>query len=238
MSQNLPPSEELTLKEFATTLYHNIRANNYFKFLKDFPPEKLDVFFQQLLREVGNTIDSGDITELARLVQQTQVEGYRPSAEVARKRSQSAPQPVTLVPLTKPLSKSTIALFTTAAVRKKDQVGWYPPEQTYMEALKEVRSAFERFPSWRFIERDTSTSELEVGHIAFDITAAQRDLNVIFPIERFRELEVEGYIGQLAEVNYSIQGLTNLQRLEQEAAPGWAKEIKARGVDAVFLTPG
>lgn len=241
MSQMPPPdqsAEALTLKEFAATLYHNVRANNYFKFLKDFGEEKLDAFLQQLLREVGNTIDSGDITELAKLVQRNQVEGYRPSAQVQAKRAQTAPKPVPLVPLTKPLSQSTIALFTTAAVHKKDQPGWYPPEQTYQQAIKDTRSAIERFASWRLIERDTPTSELEVSHIAFDISAAQHDVNVIFPLERFRELEAENFIGHLAELNYSIQGLTNLQRLEQEAAPRWAEEIKATGVDAVFLTPG
>jgi|GEM_PF-2495276 len=53
-----------------------------------------------------------------------------------------------------------------------------------------------------------------------------------------KEFAATLYYNQLAPLNYSIQGLTNLQRLEQEYAPKWAEEIKAAGVDAVFLTPG
>ncbi len=234
----VPPVEPLTLKEFATSLYHGKRANNYFKFLKDFPDNKLDSFLQELLRQVGTAIDTGDIQGLEELVQITQVEGYQPSPEVQAKRVQTAPKPVTLAQLSKPLNQSTIALFTTAAVHKKDQAGWYPPDQTYAEAIQNVRSAFERFPSWRLIEREVASSDLTISHIAFDISAAQRDLNVIFPLERFRELEKEGYIGRLADINYSMQGLANLQRLEQETSHEWAQTIKAAGVEAVFLTPG
>jgi D-proline reductase (dithiol) PrdB len=131
-----------------------------------------------------------------------------------------------------------VALFTTGAIHKKNQPGWISEGQTYDEAVRDVRAALERFPSLRLIERDTPVSELIVSHIAFDISAAQRDINVIFPLERFQELAVEGYIRQLAPLNYSMQGLTNLQRLEQEYAPRWAAEIKAAGIDAVFLTPG
>ncbi len=232
------PAPELTLREFAKTLYHNKRYNNYFKFLKDFPEEKLDLFFQELLKQVGHTIDTGDTSQLTRLVQHTQVEGYKPTEQVQAKRSQTAPQAVPLATLSKPLNQSNIALFTTAAIRKSNQPNWYPAEQTYDEAVKDVMSSFERFATWRIIEKDTPVSDLEVTHVAFDITAAQQDVNVIFPLERFRELEKAGFIGKLADLNYSMQGLTNLQRLEQEIAPQWAQEIKAAGVDAVFLTPG
>ncbi len=239
-SQEQSGAEEtaLTLKEFATTLYHNKRANNYFKFLKDFPQDKLDEFFQELLRQVGNAVDTGNIDQLEQLVQGSQVTGYRPSEEVQRKRAQTVYPPIPLAILTKPLNQSTVALFTTGAIHKKDQTNWLPPDHTYEQAVQDVRSALERFASWRLIERDTPVSELQVSHIAYDITAAQRDVNVIFPLERFRELEAEGFIGHLAPVNYSIHGLTNLQRLEQQAAPQWAQEIKATGVDAVFLTAG
>ncbi len=236
--QNSTDEVALTLKEFATTLYHNKRANNYFKFLKDFPQDKLDEFFQELLRQVGNAVDTGNLSELEQLVQRSQVAGYRPSEEVQRKRAQTAPQSVPLAALTKPLNQSTVALFTTGAIHKKDQPGWIPEGQTYEQAVRDVRSAVERFPSWRLIERETSVNDLQVSHIAYDITAAQRDVNVIFPLERFRELEAEGYIGHLAPLNYSMQGLTNLQRLEQQTAPQWAQEIKAAGIDAVFLTAG
>ena len=77
-----------------------------------------------------------------------------------------------------------------------------------------------------------------LGHVAYDIRAAQKDINVIFPLTRLRELAKEGVIGSLAEHNYSYHGLTNLPRLMQESAPAWAQMLKDEHVDAVFLTAG
>jgi len=101
-----------------------------------------------------------------------------------------------------------------------------------------VRKAHERFPSLRVIPADTPEERLRVGHIGYDIRAAQKDINVIFPLSRFRELAHEGTIGALAERNYSYHGLTNIPRLMQVAAPQWAQMLKDDGVDAVFLTAG
>ncbi len=61
----------------------------------------------------------------------------------------------------------------------------------------------------------------------FSAEAAQKDINVIFPLTRFRELAQEGSIGALAEGNYSYHGLTNIPRLVQESAPQWAQVLKA-----------
>ena len=101
-----------------------------------------------------------------------------------------------------------------------------------------MRKAHERFPSLRVIPSETQEEYLHVGHVAYDIRAATKDVNVMFPLTRFRELAHEGTIGALAERNYSYHGLTNIPRLMQEAAPQWAQMLKDDGVDAVFLTPG
>ena len=58
-----------------------------------------------------------------------------------------------------------------------------------------------------------------MGHVAYDIRAARKDINVIFPLTRFRELAQEGVIGALAQRNYSYHGLTTIPRLMQESAP-------------------
>ena len=39
-----------------------------------------------------------------------------------------------------------------------------------------------------------------------DRSGFQEDINVVFPIDRFKELESEGVIGRLADVNYSFMG--------------------------------
>ena len=69
--------------------------------------------------------------------------------------------------------------------------------------------------------------------------AANQDINVIFPIDRLRELVAAGVIGDVAPEHVSVNVVTNQQRLREEAAPAWAAELAGRGdIDAVVLTPG
>ena len=65
--------EPLSLTAFAASLYHAQRADNFFKFLKNFSEEDLANFLQGLLRQVGDAIDDGDTDALASFVEQGQV---------------------------------------------------------------------------------------------------------------------------------------------------------------------
>ena len=62
-----------------------------------------------------------------------------------------------------------------------------------------------------------------------------RDYNVIFPVDRLKELQAEGVFGELAEENYSFVGATSQKRLLAEAAPAWAERLKEEQIDAVLL---
>ena len=236
---NVPDSsqrEPLALTDFAASLYHAERADNFFKFLKNFTEEDLANFLQELLRQVGDAIDDGRTDALARFVEQGQVAAYVPTQTPAPFRPDYSDAP--FAPLRKPLREATVALFSSAAIYTENQEPYYPAELTYEQAIRDVRKATERFPSLRVIPAETPEERLRVGHVAYDIRAAQKDINVIFPLTRFRELAQEGVIGALAQRNYSYHGLTNIPRLMQESAPQWAQMLKDDGVDAVFLTPG
>ena len=236
---NAPDSsqpEPLSLKDFAASLYHAERADNSFKFLKNFSEEDLASFVQGLLRQVGDAIDDGSTDALARFVEQGQVAAYVPTQTPAPFRPDFPDAP--FAPLRKPLREATVALFSSGAIYRDDQDPYYPAELTYEQAVRDVRKATERFPSLRVIPAATPEERLRVGHVAYDIRAAQKDINVIFPLTRFRELAQEGVIGALAQRNYSYHGLTNIPRLMQESAPQWAQMLEDDGVDAVFLTAG
>ena len=229
-------SEPLTLTDFAASLYHAERADNFFKFLKNFTEKDLANFLQGLLRQVGDAIDDGSINALARFVEQGQVSAYVPTQTPAPFRPDYPDAP--FASMRKPLRESTVALFSSGAIYLDNQEPYYPAELSYEQAVRDVRKATERFPSLRVIPAETPEERLRVGHVAYDIRAAQKDINVIFPLTRFRELAQEGVIGALAQRNYSYHGLTNIPRLMQESAPQWAQMLKEDGVDAVFLTPG
>ncbi len=228
--------ELLSLKAFAESLYHRERADNYFKFLRNFSEDDLAHFLQRLLQEVGDAIDDRDTRRLTNFVQQEQAHAYLSEQTISALCPDFPDSPFT--PLQKPLHKATLALFTSGAVYCDDQAPYYPASLTYEQAIKDARRALERIPSLRVIPADTRPEHLRVGHIAYDIRAAQKDINVIFPLPLFQELAQEGVIGALASRNYSYHGLTNIPRLIKESAPQWAQMLKDDGVDAVFLTAG
>ncbi len=228
--------EPLSLTAFAESLYHGERADNYFKFLKNVPEQELPNVLQNLLKVIGDAIDDRDTTALTRFVQQQQAQSYTVTQSPSPVRPDLLPVP--LAPLRKPLKDATVALFTSGAFYLDDQEPFFPADLSYEQAIRDTRSALERVASVRMIPGDTPESRLRVGHIAYDLRAAQKDSNVIFPLARFRELAQQGFIGALAPRNYSYHGLTNIPRLRDETAPQWAQMLKDDGVDAVFLTPG
>jgi len=234
-------SPALSLHAFAGSLYHGERADNFFKFLHNFPEPAVAEVLQGLLREIGDAIDTGDTTALERFVQQAQVRAYAPPPGDQRPSQMlqlAEPVPTLQAQLKQPLSASKVALFTTGAVALKEQDPFYPAEWSYDEAVRHARAFVQRDPTLKLIPKDTPNDQLRVDHIAYDRRAAQRDINVIFPLERLRELEAAREIGELAPLAYSFHGLTNVPRLRDVFAPAWANQLAQDHIDAVVLTPG
>ena len=71
----------------------------------------------------------------------------------------------------------------------------------------------------------------------FDRSGFIQDVNIVFPIERFRELAARGVIGSLAAVHYSFMGAGLMPPAYELAASQVAGMLQQDRVDAVFLTP-
>jgi D-proline reductase (dithiol) PrdB len=135
-------------------------------------------------------------------------------------------RPLNWTPLSKPLSECTVALVTTAGVHLKSQ----EPFAVYLE---------EGDWSSRRIPGEVSSDELTATHTHYDTRDALDDINVVFPIDRLRELTAEGVIGRASPVHYGFMGfIPDPKVLLGETAPAAARDLKAQGVDAVFLTAG
>jgi D-proline reductase (dithiol) PrdB len=99
---------------------------------------------------------------------------------------------------------------------------------------------FSRDPGdfYRVIPGDVQANDLVMSHMStgFDRTGFQRDWNVVFPLDRLREMEAEGVIGSLAAFHYSYNSVR-----AQPDAPGPVREIagllKKDNVNAVLLFP-
>jgi len=95
-----------------------------------------------------------------------------------------------------------------------------------------------RDADYRAIPSDTRPEDLLISHISinFDRTGFQEDWNVVFPLDRLRDLAGEGTIGSVADTHYSFMGATDPVQMESNARDV-ALRLKRDGVDAAILPP-
>jgi hypothetical protein len=83
-------------------------------------------------------------------------------------------------------------------------------------------------------------SEVGVSHWHINQIDILEDLNILLPIQRFRELTAEGRVGGLAPHAYSFMGYqgfpANLAGWKKVYGPQVAEKLLAEGVNCVLLT--
>ena len=92
-----------------------------------------------------------------------------------------------------PLAERRVAIVTTAGLHRRE-------DKPFTIGLGE----------YRIIPDDTDMNDLIMSHVStnFDRTGFHRDLNVVFPIDRLRELAADGTIGEAASFHYAFMGAT------------------------------
>ncbi len=92
--------------------------------------------------------------------------------------------------------------------------------------------------SFRTVPATAAPAELEIHQLKYPTDGAHRDLNVIFPIERLRELAAEGVVGGLTPHLFSFIGYNmDPERLERTLAEDIAAAVVADGAEAALLAP-
>ena len=121
----------------------------------------------------------------------------------------------------KPLAERRVAIISTAGLHKRGDRAFDVGDGSY-----------------RVIPGETPASDLVMSHISvnFDRTGFQQDLNVVFPIDRLRELVASGDVGSMASVHYSFMGAFPPAAAEPHARH-LAGLLKADKVDAALLVP-
>ncbi len=92
-------------------------------------------------------------------------------------------------------------------------------------------------PSFREIPKTVHPEDLGIAHAHYDHSLAQQDINIIFPIQRFVELEKEGVIGKVPDTLYSFSYVNDVVTLVKKTLPDFIARIKAAGVDVLLLVP-
>ncbi len=123
-------------------------------------------------------------------------------------------------PLRRSLSDSTVVLISTGGVHL-----WSDPPFN-----------LNGDPTFRVIPKAAQPADLAISHQAYDRTDALRDINLVFPIERLRELETEHVIGRLAEEHYGF-GLEGSAKRLMPAVKEVARRISSSSVDLALLVP-
>jgi len=121
-----------------------------------------------------------------------------------------------------PLTQRRIAIISTAGLHRRDDRPF----------------SFEPGDHYRIIPGDIAANDLIMSHVStnFDRSGFQQDWNIVFPLDRLRELVDEGIIGSLADFHYSFMGAVDPSDMEPSARK-MAAFLKKDRVNAVLLVP-
>jgi D-proline reductase (dithiol) PrdB len=132
--------------------------------------------------------------------------------------------PLPMVPLVDgpPLSERRIAIITTAGLHRIDDERFN---------LMDV--------SYRVLPSDVKTGDLSMTHssVHFDRTGFREDINLVYPIDRLKEMAENGEIGSVASFHYSFMGAGWPPEMIEEPAKQLAGLLKEDGVNGVVLSP-
>src|ERR1041384_2076085 len=133
---------------------------------------------------------------------------------------------VPFTPFDGDLKRADIALVTAAGVHLREQEAF-----NIADELGDL--------TYRVIADDVDSSQLMVTHHHYDHTDADRDINVVFPIDVLRDLAAEGFISGLARKHIGYMGYTmQLKAMYEGTAPQIANEIDRGGRAGALVLAG
>lgn len=120
-----------------------------------------------------------------------------------------------------PLAQRRVAIVTSAALHRREE----PPFPAGSGEFRELPAAV---PAVDFVMSHVS--------INYDRAGYQRDLNVIYPVDRMRELASEGVIAAAADTNFAVMGSTD-PKLMSETVDALMARFERDRIDAVLFSP-
>jgi D-proline reductase (dithiol) PrdB len=127
-----------------------------------------------------------------------------------------------------PRHQAKLALVTTAGIHHRHQVPF---------DMKDSNGD----PSYRELDAATLFEDFIITHDYYDHSDADRDPNIILPLDRLKELVNERVLGSIGATHYSFMGHIDgphIDTLLKHTAVQVADKLRADGVDIVLLTPG
>ena len=121
-----------------------------------------------------------------------------------------------------PLNEARVAVVTTAGLRRTGDPTWNPEDSSFRSFATDERG-------------------ISLGHLSsnFDRSGFVVGPNVVYTVDRLKEMAGEGIIGSVASHHLSCMGAQQepLATLGLDTGPAAAKQLKDDGVNVVLLTP-
>lgn len=141
-------------------------------------------------------------------------------------RNPREPQRQAFRPLRRPLAEARVALVSTAGVHLDDQ------QPFHVETVAGD-------PTFRLIPDDIDVTRLRFRHTHYDTTSAERDPNVVFPLDRLHEAVASGRVGSSSPIHIGLMGFNpDPVPIVEETAPAVADVLEDAQADVVALVPG
>lgn len=232
MDQSTQQIRQESFDDFRKSFSYGSRSNLSFKFIKNLSEADADLFFQELLDRLADTVDDGDSDRLRDMVFLWQSRAYAGAGSWTYAEGPFSP-------LDKPLADSRVVLLTSSGhfVEGDDPMPFGVKNMTQAEAEARIDDFLREEPVLSAIPTDTPAAKLRVRHGGYDVRSVRLDPNVAFPLARLHELVEAGRIGELAPLAYSFVGACAQTPLVKRTGPKWVKEVQRHTPDAVVLVP-
>ena len=200
--------------------------------MSDLTSEDASEFIQNLFKDIVDSLDDGDLSQIKQRMLQGQVQGYK-----EQKNFEYDDGP--FHPLKRPLSSIKLSLLTSSGhfLKGCDPRPFGVENMTQEEAERRVLDFLKDEPQLSEVPFNSKPEDLMVRHGGYDIRAALKDPNVSFPYQRMLDLKDQGVFADLTINAYSFVGACSQKRLLKKILPNWVDKFVGQGVDAVVLVP-
>ena len=208
------------------------RRDMNFKFIAHLSETDADLFFQGLLRLLGEAYDSENYDSIIDYIIEWQIKGY------AHQKGFAYDEGPFIKP-TKPLSELRVALMTSSGhfVEGDDPEPLGVQDMTQHQAEERILEFLKEEPQLSTIPIDTPPEMICVRHGGYDVCGSELDYNVSMPIKQLAELAKNKVIGEFVSPAYSFVGACSQKRLLTRTGPQWVDLFKDQKVDAALLVP-
>ncbi len=130
-------------------------------------------------------------------------------------------------PMRKQLRECRVCLITTGGIHLRTDMPFNMDDP-------------EGDPTYRVVPSSARAEDLTITHDYYDHQDADRDFNILLPLDRLRELVAAGHIGGMTRKHYSFMGhidRPHVSILRQRVLPQLLADLATEEPDFVLLTP-